>query len=83
MQHLGGRDAADPHHGGRGVADDAARAAGVRRRDDRGEVADTHAPAKQRVRHGAADQRGGDVVQEAGDYEHDCEERERAHPSVR
>ena len=33
-------DAVDPHHGRRGVADDAAGAAGVGRRDDRGEIAD-------------------------------------------
>ena len=63
VQDLDGRDAADPHHRRSRIADDAARAARVRGRDDGHEVTDAHAPAKQRVRHRAADQRGRNVVE--------------------
>ena len=64
VQDVDGRHAADPHHRRRRVADHAARPARIRSRDDRGEVADAHAAAEQRVRHRAADQRRGDVVEE-------------------
>ena len=67
-----GEHAADPHHRGRRVADDAAGPARIRRRDDRDEVADLHAPAEQRVRGGAADQCRGDVVQECGQRRTRC-----------
>ena len=82
VQDFDGRDAADPHHRRRGIADDASRAARIRGRDDGREVADADAAAKQRVRHGAADQGGGDVVEETGNHEHDREQCERAGPVV-
>ena len=42
VQHIERRDAVDPHHRRGGVADDAARAAGVGRGDDGREKADVH-----------------------------------------
>ena len=75
-------DAVDPHHGRGGVADHAARAAGVRGRDDRGEIADVDFALEHVARHRAADQRGRDVVEEARQHEHDGEQREPALPSV-
>jgi hypothetical protein len=58
-------DAIDPHHSGRRVADDAARTASVRGRDNRREVADVDFASEYVAGHGAADQRRGDVVEEA------------------
>src|SRR5207302_11405004 len=73
--HYGERaDASDPHHGGGGVADDAARSAGVRGRDDRGEIADVNLAPEYVPRNGAADQGGGDVVEEARQHEHQDEQ---------
>src|SRR5581483_6058089 len=42
LDHAQGADAVDPHHGGGGVADHAARASGIGRGDDGGEKADMH-----------------------------------------
>ena len=58
-------DTGNPHHGGRGVADDASRATGVRCRDNRGEIADMDLALKDVPRHRAADQRRGDIVEDA------------------
>ena len=82
LHHRQRTDAVDPHHRGRGVADDAAGAAGVRRRDDRGEVADVDFAAEHMARHGAADQRRRDVVEEARQHEHDHQQRDAALPVV-
>ena len=76
-------DAGDPHHGGGGVADDAAGAAGVRGRDDRREIADVNLALEYVPRNGAADQRGGDVVEEARQHEHQDEQHDAALPVVR
>jgi hypothetical protein len=56
------------------VGDGDVPAAGVRRRDDRHEVADMDLAAEHMARHRAADQRGRDVVEEAGQHEHDREQ---------
>ena len=74
--------AVDPHHGGGGVAYDAARTPRVGRRHDRREIADVHPGPEELVRHRAANERGGDVVEEAGQNEHDDEHREGALPVV-
>ena len=76
-------DAGDPHHGGGGVADDAARSAGVRGRDDRGEIADVNLALEHVPRNGAADQGGGDIVEEARQHEHQDEQHDAALPVVR
>jgi hypothetical protein len=65
LQHLERVHSGDPHHRGRRVAHHAARAAGVRGRDDRREVAHVQLVAKHRVRDRTADHCRGDVVQEA------------------
>ena len=82
MQDVDGRDVVDPHHGRRRVAQDAAGAAGIRSRDDRGEVADLDASAEQRMRGGTADQGRGDVIQESGSDEYDAEQCECPGPVV-
>ena len=82
LEHRQRADAVDPHHGGGGVADHAAGAAGVGRRDDRGEIADVDFALEHVARHRAADQRGRDVVEEARQHEHDGEQREPALPAV-
>jgi hypothetical protein len=82
VQHFSGRDPADPHHRGRGVADDASRAAGVGGGDDRDEVSDPDPAAEQRLRRRAADQRGRDVVEERRRDEHDAEQHECTGPVI-
>ena len=82
VQHVARRHAVDPHHRRRRVADDAARAAGVRGRDDRGEVADVHG-RKERCAIVAADQRGGDVVEERRQHEDHHQQHERRRASRR
>ena len=77
------RHALDPHHRGRRVTDDAAGAAAVRRGNDGGEKADVHAPLEDGRCDRAADDRGGDVVEERRQHEHDREQREPALPAVR
>ena len=42
-----------------------------------------HLAAKNDVRHGAADQRGGDVVEKRRQHEHDDQQRETAFPLAR
>ncbi len=76
-------DARDPHHGGGGVADDAAGAAGIRGRDDRREIADVNLALEHVPRNGAADQGGGDIVEEARQHEHQDEQHDAALPVVR
>ena len=80
-QHLERRDAADPHHRRRRVADDTARPTRVGRRDDAGQVADVDL-LEERVSHRAADHRAGDVVEERGEHEDDHEEEKGALPIV-
>ena len=58
-------DAIDPHHGGRGIAHHAARSAGIRRRDDGGEIADMHLTLEDMPGNRAADQGRCDVIQKA------------------
>ena len=82
LDHLERRHAVDPHHRRRRVADDAARAAGVRRGDDRGEVADVHLAAEHDARDRSADQRGRDVVEERREHEDDARAA-RTRPSSR
>ena len=74
--------AVDPHHGGGGVADHAAGAAGVGRGYDRREVADVDLVPEHGRRDGAADERRRDVVEERGKHEHHDEEQEAALPVV-
>ena len=83
VQHADRAHAVDPHHRGGRVADDAARAAGVRRRHDCGDVAHVHAPAEHALRDRATDQRRGDVVEEARQHEHQRQQQEAATPVVR
>ncbi len=83
LEHVERIHAVDPHHGRRRVSHDAARAAGVRGRDDRREIADVDLGAEQGVRHGAADQRRSDVVEKRRQHEHDHEQRETTLPVVR
>ena len=78
-----GADAVDPHHGGRRVADHRAGAAGVRGGNDGGEETDMHLAAEKLMRHGTADQRRGDVVEEAGEDEDHHQHHETAFPVVR
>ena len=81
--HLEGRNAGDPHHGGGGVADHRTGAAGIGGGDDGGEVADVYLGPEQLMGHGAADQCGGDVVEEGRHDEHQQQQREAAFPVVR
>jgi len=83
LHHGEGTDARDPHHGRGGVADDAARSAGVRGRDDRREIADVNLALEHVPRNGAADQGGGDIVEEARQHEHQDEQDNAALPIVR
>ena len=76
------RDAGDPHHRGGGVADHAPGAAGVGGGNDRGEITDVHLAAEKLVRHGAADQRRGDVVEKAGENPDHHQKHESAFPIV-
>ena len=76
-------DARDPHHRRGGVADDAAGAAGIRGCDDRREIADVNLALEHVPRNGAADQRGGDVVEEARQHEHQDQQHDAAPPVVR
>jgi hypothetical protein len=62
FEHLQGVHVIDPHHGRRRVADDTTRAAGVRRGDNRRQIADVHLVPEHRARDRAADERRGDVV---------------------
>jgi hypothetical protein len=77
-----GRHAGDPHQRGRRVADHREGTAGVRGGHDAGEVADMHLGLEQLVRHGAADQGRGDVVEETGNGPHHDQQDERALPVV-
>ncbi len=83
VQHVARIDAVDPHHGGGGVAHHAAGAAGVGGGDDGGEIADMHLVAEDDAGDGAADQRGGDVVEKAGEHEDHRQQHEAAFPVVR
>ena len=83
LQHVQRVDTIDPHHGGGGVADHAARAARVRCGDDRRQVADMHLAAEHRAGDGAADQRGGDVVEERRQHADHPQQHEAALPVVR
>src|SRR5919198_77020 len=51
--------------------------------DDGGEVADMDLPAKHVARHRASDQRRRNIVEEARQDEHDCEQREAPLPVIR
>ena len=82
VQHVERADAVDPHHRGRRIAHDAAGAARVRGRDDRGDVADVQLALEHGAGHRAADQRRGDVVEEARQHEHHDEQHETAAPVV-
>ena len=82
FEHAEGTDARDPHHGGRGVADDAAGPAGVRSCHDAGEIADMDFALKHMPGHRAADQRRGDVVEKARQHEHQRQQHEAAFPVV-
>ncbi len=77
------RGAGDPHHRRRGVADDAAGAAGIRRRDDRREVANVHLAPEHLEGDGAADDRRRDVVEERRQYEDDHQQHKAAGPVIR
>ena len=83
FEHAERTDAGDPHHGGRGVADDAAGAAGVGGRDDRGEIADMDFALKYVPGHRAADQCRRDIVEEARQHEHQHQQHKAALPVVR
>ena len=77
------RNAVDPHHGGGGIADHAPGAAGVGCGDDRREIADVHLGPKELVRHRAADQGRGDVIEKARHNPDQDEQGEGALPFVR
>jgi hypothetical protein len=81
LDHVERTDAVQPHHGRRGVADHRAGAAAIRGRDDGGEVADMHLALEHARRHRGADQRSGDIVEEAGQHEDDHQQHEGAHPA--
>ena len=83
FEHLQRMDAVDPHHGRRGVADDAARAARVGRGDNRREITDVNLVAEHRARDGTADERRRDVVQKAGQHKDHHQQDESALPVVR
>ena len=83
IEYLQGGHPGDPHHRGGGVADHAARAAGIAGGDDRGEKADVHTLLVEHGGHGAADHRGRDVVEEAREHEHQQQQHETAFPVVR
>ena len=72
LEHAERAHAVDPHHGRGGVANHASRAAGIGGRDDGREIADVHLAAEHLLRHGAADQGGGDVVEKARDHGHEA-----------
>jgi hypothetical protein len=76
-------DARDPHHGGGGVADDAAGSAGIRGRNDGCEIADVNLALEDVPRNGAADQCGGDIVEKAREHEHQHQQHDAALPVVR
>ena len=82
VEYIERADTVDPHHRRRRVADHRAGAAGVGGGDNRRQVADMHLGLEQLVRHGAADQRGGDVVEEAGEHENHHQHHEPALPVV-
>ena len=83
VQHRDRADAVDPHHGGGGVADHAARTSRVGRGDDGSEVSDMDLSAEHGVRHRPADRRRGDVVEEGRQHEYHHEQHERALPVAR
>ena len=83
MKHGKRADAGDPKHCRRRVADDAARAAGVRRGDNCREVADADATFEDMPRNCRADQRRGDIVEERGDNEHENQKHHTTGPIVR
>ena len=82
VEHAQGVDPIDPHHGGGGVADHAARAAGIGCSDDSGQVADVHSAPEDLLRHRTADQCRRDVVEEARDHCDEDEQHEAALPVV-
>ena len=83
LEHLAGRHAVDPHHGGGGVAHHAARAAGIAGCHDGRQETDVHLALVQHRSHGAADHGRSDVVEEAGDEEHQDQHHEAALPVIR
>ncbi len=83
VEHGERRHAVDPHHRRRRVADDAARAAGVRGGDDRREIADVDLALKTVCAIAPPIMRGGDVVEERRQHEDHHQQDERALPVVR
>ena len=75
-------DAVDPHHGGGGIADDAACAAGIGGRNDGGKVTDMYFAPEHVPRHGAADQGGGNIVEETRHHEYNGKQNQAAAPAV-
>jgi len=82
MQHLERAYARYPHHGRSGIADDAARAAGIGRRNDCGDITEVHFAAEHRRGHGPADHRRCDVVQKTRQHENDQQQAESALPVI-
>jgi hypothetical protein len=83
LEDLQRADAVDPHHRRGRVAHDAPRPAGVRRGDNRREVADVDPAAEHHAGDRPADECGGNVIEEARQHENHDQEDEAALPVAR
>ena len=76
-------DSANPHHRGCRIADHAARATSVSRRDDGSLESNCDTLSVDVARHDPADDCAGDVVEKDRQAEYECEQRNAAQPAVR
>ena len=76
-------DSRDPHHRRGGIAEDAPRAASVRRRRDRGDKSDVYLAAEKLMRHRTADKGAGDIVEKARENPNQAEQGKSALPVSR
>ena len=83
VKHNQRADAVDPHHGGRRVAHHGAGTAGIGSSDDGRQIANMHLALEKLVRHGATDQRSGNVIEEAGEHENHDQHQEATFPVCR
>jgi hypothetical protein len=72
----------DPHHRRGRVTDHAAGTTSIGCSDDGGEIADMHFAAKYLLRHAAADEGRGDVVEKTRDHGHNDEQHEATLPVI-
>ena len=83
VQDVQGGNPGDPHHGRGRVPHHAAGTAGIGGGDDGGQKADVDPVAEDPGGNGAADEGGGNVVQEAGQHENHDEQHKAAEPALR